>query len=142
MLADIDRIAFGNTIRMGREGMKMTQEQLAELLQVSTQYVSGLERGKAYPSIRMFISLCSALYLDPNELLEASMPEGGFSSDRPYTLRSGDSMYADALISPLEIWWARSGIADLETFAEMPINELPLSCLTSPRNDSSPFLSL
>ena len=142
-LADVNLLKqIGERIYKKRRSLKMTQAQLAELVDVTTQYIGNLECGKAYPSIQMFLSLCYALYIDPNELLVDSLPEDGLACMRPYKLRSGESIYSNSLTGYLEIWWARSGIADLEAFARLPINELPLSCFMDLKDDVSPFLSL
>jgi len=49
----------------------MTQEKVAERLEVSGSYISSLERGKEYPSIGMLIRIAKALEVRPGELLDA-----------------------------------------------------------------------
>ena len=52
---------IGVRIKVSREQAGMTQEQLAERINRSTQFVSTIERGVAGPSIETIISICDAL---------------------------------------------------------------------------------
>ncbi len=47
----------------------MSQAALAEWVGVSTEFISRLERGKAYPSIPTLMRLCRSLRCTPNDLL-------------------------------------------------------------------------
>lgn len=82
----VDYRGFGARIRSRRRELRLTQEKLAELLDVSHQYVALLESGKREPSMNTFVSLCYALELSPNALLCDSMPEELFG-DQPLRLR-------------------------------------------------------
>jgi transcriptional regulator with XRE-family HTH domain len=52
---------LANTIHQAREEKRITQEQLAEYLQVSPTHVRHLESGRRKPSIEKLISLCQIL---------------------------------------------------------------------------------
>jgi transcriptional regulator with XRE-family HTH domain len=56
--------AFGSLLRRWREGLRLTQEQLADDAEVSTRHLSCLERGKSRPSREMVLVLASVLELE------------------------------------------------------------------------------
>ena len=60
---------IGNTIRMKRRTKDMTQEQLAEKMNVSISAVSQWECGKSIPDLTMIPALCSVLDVSADELL-------------------------------------------------------------------------
>lgn len=66
--------AIGYRIKVAREAAGMTQEQLAEAIGRSTQFVSTIERGVAGPSIETVIRLCSVLHTTSDYLLRAIRP--------------------------------------------------------------------
>lgn len=62
------KAAFGIRIRMLRRTRNYTQEELAEKLSCSTEYVSHIERGVAAPSFEMLARLASALHVQISDL--------------------------------------------------------------------------
>lgn len=62
-------IAIGNRIRIAREAAGLTQEQLAERLELSAQFISTIERGVAGASLSTIISLCETLHISSEWLL-------------------------------------------------------------------------
>ena len=58
----------GAKLAAARRAARLTQEALAERLQVSPQAVSAWERGESLPDTRKLISLGKILRLTPNEL--------------------------------------------------------------------------
>lgn len=66
--------AIGYRIKLAREQAGLTQEQLAEKIGRSTQFISTIERGVAGPSIETIIRLCSVLHTTSDFLLRAIMP--------------------------------------------------------------------
>lgn len=66
--------AIGYRIKLAREEAGMTQEQLAEKIGRSTQFISTIERGVAGPSIETVIRLCSVLHTTSDFLLRAIRP--------------------------------------------------------------------
>ena len=62
-------IQIGEQVRLAREQADLTQEQLAERLEVSPQYVSDLERGVVGPSIATLKKLCGCLAVTSDRLL-------------------------------------------------------------------------
>lgn len=56
-------------LRTRRQATGLAQADLAELAEVSTEFVSRLERGKTFPSVPTLMRLCDALRCTPNDLL-------------------------------------------------------------------------
>lgn len=65
-------IQIGERVRQAREQAKLTQEALAEKLEVSPQYVSDLERGVVGVSMTTFKKLCQILGVTSDQLLFGS----------------------------------------------------------------------
>ena len=78
----LDFSSFGKKLREQRRAHHLTQEQLAELVDVSFQFIGMLERGKKTPSVQTLLSLCAVLGCSCETLFEDSLPEEG-----PLTLR-------------------------------------------------------
>ena len=67
----------GNTIKQLRERSRMTQRQLAELLQVSDKAISKWETGKGYPDITLLEPLGRHLGVSVAELLSGEYVTNG-----------------------------------------------------------------
>lgn len=65
----MDHYITGGTVRRLREARRMTQSQLAEVLQVSSKTVSKWETGRGLPDITLLEPLASALGISVPELL-------------------------------------------------------------------------
>lgn len=65
----MDRYVTGTVIRKLRESKKMTQEELAEKIFVSSKAVSKWETGKGFPDISLLEPLANALGISVIELL-------------------------------------------------------------------------
>lgn len=59
----------GVAIREFRQQAGLSQDQLADRMDMSTPYISMLESGKRYPSIEMLIRIAIALEVRPGDLL-------------------------------------------------------------------------
>lgn len=59
----------GQTIKEQRTRMKLTQEQLAARLQISSQAVSKWEKGESYPDIQQICSLCDVFGVSMDYLM-------------------------------------------------------------------------
>lgn len=68
-MTDIDYIALGQRIRDLRRKRGFTQEQLAELADLSTPYVSHLERGTKKASLAVLVRLAECLSVTVDQLL-------------------------------------------------------------------------
>lgn len=68
----MDYIALGQRIRDLRRKRGLTQEQLAELADLSTPYVSHLERGSKKPSLAVLVRLSESLEVTADQLLSGN----------------------------------------------------------------------
>ncbi len=62
-------VAIGNRIRISRENSGLTQEELAERLDLSAQFISTIERGVAGASLETVINLCDTLHVSSEWIL-------------------------------------------------------------------------
>lgn len=67
---------MGDRIREARKEKELTQEQLAELLDMSVESVSHIERGSRLPSMQVFIRLIEVLNVSADYLLRDSISTG------------------------------------------------------------------
>ncbi|MDE5966814.1 MAG: helix-turn-helix transcriptional regulator [Lachnospiraceae bacterium] len=76
-------VDIGHRIKQARKAAKLTQEQLAEAIDVSAQYVSDLERGVVGTSIPTLIKICDTLAVSADYILRGrdseTMPPLGLS---------------------------------------------------------------
>ena len=68
----MDYRSMGRRIQELRKQQGLTQQLLAERIGVSTSYIGHIERGTRVLSLETFASLCSALAVDPADLLQAA----------------------------------------------------------------------
>ena len=68
-------IQIGEQIRLAREQAKLTQEQFAERIEVSPQYISDLERGVVGISIPTLKRACVALGTSSDQILFGTISE-------------------------------------------------------------------
>lgn len=61
---------FGQNIKKHRDGLKLSQEKLAEKSGLDPTYISGIERGVRNPSLLSIIRIADALETDSSNLLE------------------------------------------------------------------------
>ena len=71
----MDYEALGQRIRQQRKLMKMTQEDLAAVSDVSTSYIGHIERGIKHCSLETLICICNSLHIAPNALLQDSLDQ-------------------------------------------------------------------
>lgn len=62
-------ITMGKRIRLRRKELGLTQNKLAELLDISNNHLSAIENGKEKPSLEKFVTLCDLLKTTPDFLL-------------------------------------------------------------------------
>ena len=65
----VDYKLIGSRIKKQRERNKMTQEQVAELVDITIVYLSKIENGKVRPTLDTLSAICSALDCDLGEIL-------------------------------------------------------------------------
>ena len=66
-------IAIGRRIQQSREQAGLTQEELAERIDRSTQFISTIERGLAGPSLETTIKICEVLGVSTEWILRGRM---------------------------------------------------------------------
>ena len=71
---DADRLKsqFGRRIRSLRKLRDLTQEQLAEMAEMSPEYIGKIERGQSSPSFESIAYLAKALDVSPRILFDFS----------------------------------------------------------------------
>ena len=62
-------VQIGTQIKLAREQAKLTQEQMAEKIEVSPQYVSDLERGLVGLSVATLKRVCVELCVSSDQIL-------------------------------------------------------------------------
>lgn len=62
-------VQIGKRVKQAREAAGLTQERLAELVDVTAQYLSGVERGAVGLSVPILIRLCSVLSVSSDFIL-------------------------------------------------------------------------
>lgn len=68
-----DKMSIGKNIRKARQEADMTQEQLAELLNISVSAVSQWESDKTTPDISMIPALCNVFQMTSDKLLDIEL---------------------------------------------------------------------
>ena len=68
-------VQIGEQIKFAREQAKQTQEQMAERIEVSPQYISDLERGVVGVSISTLKRICAVLGVSSDQLLFGAKSE-------------------------------------------------------------------
>lgn len=69
----MDQIKIGRFIAVCRKNKKLTQMQLAEMLNITDRAVSKWERGKSLPDSAIMLELCSILEITVNDLLNGEV---------------------------------------------------------------------
>lgn len=81
----VDYQLIGKRIKQARKAKGLTQEQLAELLDVSVGYVSQIERGITKPNLEMLSAVCDQLSCALDALLTGcSTNQPAYLSDELY----------------------------------------------------------
>jgi len=75
----MDKVQIGEKIREARLAGKLTQEELAEKVDICVTYLSDIERGKKFPSFALFVKFAEALDVSADYLLR-----GEINSAKPH----------------------------------------------------------
>ena len=78
----MDKLTIGDRIRAARTEQKLTQETLAERVDVSPYYIGEIERGTKTPSLDLFIKLVEALNVSADYLLRDTVSTGNAYGDK------------------------------------------------------------
>jgi len=82
---------FGSRVQQLRKSKGWTQEMLAEKMDISTNYISGIERGIENPTFDMLINLSASLKVGMDEIFDFS------HEDTPKQLRRKLISYVNSL---------------------------------------------
>lgn len=65
----LQNLTMGKRIKQRRKELRLTQNVLAEKLQISNNHLSAIENGKGNASMEVFCNICIALDVTPDFLL-------------------------------------------------------------------------
>ena len=66
----MDMVAIGSRIKAAREQAHLTQEELAEIIDISPTHMSVIERGVKTPKLDTFVKIVNALNISSDALLQ------------------------------------------------------------------------
>ena len=92
MKAELNYKLVGQRIRAMRKKRGMTQEQLAELAEISPQHCSGIETGAAKVSLPALVKIANALNASMDELLLDSIS----AVEKPSLMKEVETVFGDA----------------------------------------------
>ena len=85
----MDQVAIGARIKAARERVHLTQEQLAEIVDISPTHMSVIERGVKTPKLDTFIRIANALGVSADALLQDGVEQANDSIMAELSLRIG-----------------------------------------------------
>jgi transcriptional regulator with XRE-family HTH domain len=68
-MKDIDYVEIGKRIKSARKNLKLTQEKLAEKVEVAPSYISEIERGTSICSLAVLVKIADILKLNLDNLV-------------------------------------------------------------------------
>ncbi|MBQ8460598.1 helix-turn-helix transcriptional regulator [bacterium] len=71
----MDKQLFGRSLKNHRKINKITQEKLAELIDIDPRQIARIEAGGSLPSLETFLKITKVLNISPNELLNHKIEE-------------------------------------------------------------------
>ena len=92
IVMEYDYGIMGARIANRRKQLDIKQNSLAEMIDISNNYMSGIECGKENPSLEVFIKLCNALQVTPDYLLLGNM----HSNNIPQNIYDGLRLCSEA----------------------------------------------
>lgn len=107
MAIDLNYKMIGQRLRVIRKKLGLTQEQVAELADISPQHYSGIETGSAKVSLPALVRLCNALNATPDAVLMDSVRQA-----TPLYLRDVAEIFSDC--TPDELFLMLSQAANLK----------------------------
>lgn len=78
---NVDYVLIGMRIKQKRKEKQLTQEQLAEAVEVSVGYISQIERGITRANLEMLSAICSELDCSLSYLFDGVDTRGGSHSE-------------------------------------------------------------
>ena len=68
--------SIGKNIRKRRDELGITQEELAEMINLSVSYMGAIERGQKIPKLKVFINIANTLKVSSDSLLSGVLDVG------------------------------------------------------------------
>lgn len=100
----INNIDIGKKIQMRRRELKITQEQLAEICDISTSYIGHIERGSRSLTLNTAVKICSALEIGLDALLlDCAESENEIINCINSALKSGTEEQRKKFLSTIKI---------------------------------------
>ena len=78
----MEKPIMGDRVKELRKKKRLTQEQFAEKIGVSVQYVSEIERGISMPSMQVFVKILEVLDASADYLLRDMVSTGNLYGDK------------------------------------------------------------
>ena len=101
---DLNYKLIGGRLKAIRKKQGLTQERVAELVDLSPQHISGIETGGAKVSLSALVRLCNALDTTPNEVLLDSVP----AAAKPGLRREVEAVFSDASADEMYLMQAQA----------------------------------
>lgn len=101
---DLNYKLVGQRLRAVRKERGLTQEQLAELAEISPQHCSGIETGSAKVSLPALVKISNALNTSMDELLLDSIS----AATKPGLMREVEAVFADASADEIYLMLAQA----------------------------------
>ncbi|MDC7289147.1 helix-turn-helix domain-containing protein [Blautia schinkii] len=92
---------LGKRINEVRKDRQLTAEQLSEICSINATYLRQIEGGVKVPSMPVFLSICKALKISPDYLLQDELEENEIS-----TIREIAELWKEASPSKQELVFA------------------------------------
>lgn len=102
------RQIVGQNIRLFRQTQGLTQELLAERLDISDSYIGYLERGAKSPSLELLAKIADVLQVEPEVLLTSPKGEKNQELKKLLGLLSGKKAEAIIFINEVAIAYFKS----------------------------------
>ena len=74
---DLNYSIIGMRLKDARTNKKITQEELAEKIDVSVAYISRIERGSTHVNLKRLTEICDVLKISLGQILDGISPESG-----------------------------------------------------------------
>lgn len=84
---DLDLKLLGKRIASRRKNLNISQETLADVLNISNNHISSIERGRSSLSLELFCGICTYLKVTPDYLLLGAMRPNNISENVIDSLR-------------------------------------------------------
>lgn len=115
--------ALGKRIRKAREQIGLSQNTFAELIRISTPYVSYIENGKRGISLERFVEIANALRVHPDWLLADQLKQSALAADHEITMLLSDCSEYEKLIIIDSITAIKVSLREHRTAARYSSNE-------------------